>query len=82
MEGLFDTIGVDPLDISSLIFAWKLGAKVPFEFSRTEFVSGCAELGADSIEKLQAVIRKFCSFFVQCFPQHFSHLFLHIKSNS
>ncbi|KAI0556552.1 DCUN1 domain containing protein [Gracilaria domingensis] len=46
----------DILDISTLIFAWKLQAKVPFEFSKKEFVDGCANLRADSWDKLKKVI--------------------------
>eukprot|EP00177_Eucheuma_denticulatum_P000261 GFKZ01000444.1.p1 GENE.GFKZ01000444.1~~GFKZ01000444.1.p1 ORF type:complete len:256 (-),score=37.17 GFKZ01000444.1:738-1505(-) len=56
MQALFDALDVDPLDIISLVFAWKLHATVPFEFSRSEFVSGCTVLKVDSIEKLKAVL--------------------------
>lgn len=59
MQALFDALDVDPLDIISLVFAWKLGAKTPFEFSRSEFVDGCTNLGVDSVEKLKAMLRKF-----------------------
>lgn len=57
MQSLFDALEVDPCDIISLVFAWKLGAKTPFEFSRTEFVNGCVSLETDSVEKLKAVLR-------------------------
>lgn len=56
MQALFNALEVDPLDIISLVFAWKLHATVPFEFSRTEFVNGCTALEVDSIEKLKAVL--------------------------
>lgn len=59
MQALFERLNVDPLDISALIFAWKLQAKVPFEFSRAEFINGCVKLNADSVDKLKKVIRKF-----------------------
>lgn len=61
LQALFDTLEVDPLDIVSLVFAWKLMAKVPFEFSRTEFVNGCIALAVDSLEKLKAVLRMYLS---------------------
>lgn len=73
LQALFDALDVDPCDILSLVFAWKLGAKTPFEFSRTEFVNGCVSLEADSLEKLKAVLRTFSkqlkSRFVICFRQ-------------
>ena len=59
MQALFEALDVDPLDIISLVFAWKLRAKTPFEFSRSEFVDGCVNLGTDSLEKLKAVLRTF-----------------------
>lgn len=58
MQALFEAMGVDPLDIISLVFAWKLSPLVPFEFSRPEFINGCIEMEADSIQKLKAVLRK------------------------
>lgn len=57
MQALFDVLGVDPLNIIALIFAWKLKAKVPFEFKREEFVNGCVTLNCDSLEKLKTVLR-------------------------
>lgn len=56
LQSLFEALDVDPCDIISLVFAWKLGAKTPFEFSRTEFVNGCVNLGVDSVEKLKAIL--------------------------
>lgn len=56
MQALFDVLGVDPLNIIALIFAWKLKAKVPFEFKREEFVNGCVTLNCDSLEKLKTVL--------------------------
>eukprot|EP00178_Gracilaria_changii_P021150 TRINITY_DN62_c0_g1_i4.p2 TRINITY_DN62_c0_g1~~TRINITY_DN62_c0_g1_i4.p2 ORF type:complete len:247 (+),score=56.81 TRINITY_DN62_c0_g1_i4:199-939(+) len=56
IQALFERLQIDILDISTLIFAWKLQAKVPFEFSKKEFVDGCANLRADSWEKLKKVI--------------------------
>lgn len=64
MEKLFEQLNVDPLHITSLIFAWKLNAKVPFEFSESEFINGCIALKADSLDKLRNVIRKWLSLFV------------------
>lgn len=58
MQELFNRLDIDPLHISTLVFAWKLQAKVPFEFSKREFVDGCANLHADSWDKLKTVIRK------------------------
>lgn len=58
MQDLFEVLNIDPLDITALIFAWKLNAKVPFEFTHVEFVNGCIALKADSIEKLKKIIRK------------------------
>lgn len=59
MQDLFDHLDVDPLDITALIFAWKLKAKVPFEFSRDEFMNGCIALKADSMDKLKKAMRTF-----------------------
>lgn len=59
MQSLFDQLNVDPLDITALLFAWKLKAKVPFEFSKDEFMNGCVALKADSLEKLKKTIRTF-----------------------
>lgn len=56
VQSLFDELGIDALDIVSLIFAWKLDAAVACEFTRDEFVRGCMELGADSIRKLKTRI--------------------------
>lgn len=58
IQALFDRLQIDILDIATLIFAWKLRAKVPFEFSKKEFVDGCVSLRADSWDKLKKVIRK------------------------
>lgn len=57
MTAFFDKLQIDPLSITSLVFAWKLKAKVPCEFSRSEFVNGCVALEADSMEKLQRCLR-------------------------
>lgn len=65
MQTLFDRLDLDPLDISTLIFAWKLQAKVPFEFSRAEFVNGCIQMQADSLEKLKKTIRT-CPLTIHC----------------
>lgn len=59
MLSFFIALDVDPLDIVTLIFAWKLKAKVPFEFSRVEFVDGCLALNCDSMDKLRRVIRTY-----------------------
>lgn len=64
MQALFEVLNVDPLDITALLFAWKLNAKVPFEFSQSEFVNGCVVLKADSIEKLKKAIRKSIAHFI------------------
>lgn len=53
IQQLFSDAHIDPLDITSLIFAYKLKAKVPFEFSHTEFVNGLTLLKSDSVEKLR-----------------------------
>lgn len=55
----FKAVNVDPLDIVTLIFAWKIKAKVPCEFSNTEFVEGCLSLNCDTLPKLKRVIRTF-----------------------
>lgn len=60
MQALFEALQVDPLNIIALVFAWKLKAKVPFEFTRTEFVNGCILLNCDSIGKLKTVLRMCC----------------------
>lgn len=65
MQLLFEQLNVDPLDITSLIFAWKLKAKVPFEFSESEFINGCINLKADTLEKLTRIIRKFLYIYSQ-----------------
>lgn len=62
LERFFDAIELDPLDISALIFAWKLNAQTPCEFSRSEFVEGLANLGADSIPKLKRKVRSLESY--------------------
>ncbi len=59
MLEFFKALKVDPLNIVTLIFAWKLKAKVPFEFSRSEFVDGCLALNCDTMEKLKRTIRKY-----------------------
>lgn len=56
MQLLFDALDVDPVDITALIFAWKLNAQVPFEFSHSEFVSGCVALKVDSLDELKNLI--------------------------
>lgn len=53
LEAFFDALDLDPLDVSALIFAWKLGASTPCEFSRAEFVDGLVRLGVDSLAKLK-----------------------------
>jgi DCN1-like protein 1/2 len=53
LERFMEAIELDPLDIKALIFAWKLNARTPCEFSRTEFVDGLIGLGVDSISKLK-----------------------------
>lgn len=53
MMNLFAQIGVNPVSIEPLIFAWKLEATVPCEFTRPEFTEGCLALGADTLEKLR-----------------------------
>lgn len=53
LEAFFEALELDPLDISALIFAWKLNAQTPCEFSRAEFVDGLMRLGVDSISKLK-----------------------------
>eukprot|EP00871_Galdieria_phlegrea_P002922 jgi/Galph1/3630/GphlegSOOS_G2260.1 len=53
LQRLFDDVGVDPSDIVTLIFAWKVGAKNACEFSENEFVQGLSNLQADSLEKLK-----------------------------
>lgn len=50
---LFEALELDPLDISALIFAWKLNAQTPCEFTRHEFVDGLVKLGVDSMPKLK-----------------------------
>ncbi len=57
LESLFAKLDVSPVAIEALIFAWKLDGKVPFEFTRRQFVEGCLALGCDSLEQLKAVIR-------------------------
>lgn len=56
MQLLFDALNVDPVDITALIFAWKLNAQVPFEFSQSEFVNGCVTLKTDSLDKLKNLV--------------------------
>lgn len=53
LEAFFEALELDPLDISALIFAWKLNAQTPCEFSRAEFVDGLVRLGVDSMAKLR-----------------------------
>mmetsp|Transcript_8321 Transcript_8321/g.15061 ORF Transcript_8321/g.15061 Transcript_8321/m.15061 type:complete len:198 (-) Transcript_8321:894-1487(-) len=52
IQQLCDDLNVDPEDLSILIFAWKLGAKVPCEFSKQEWISGLTALGVDSLKAL------------------------------
>lgn len=58
MQALFQQLKVDPLDIATLIFAWKLKGTVPFEFTREQFINGCMDLEVDSIDNLRKVMRK------------------------
>ena len=67
MLALFSELGVDPVSVEPLIFAWKLDAVVPFEFSRSEFTEGCLKLGCDTIAKLKSAMRTCVLFFVS-FP--------------
>lgn len=53
LEAFFEALELNPLDISALIFAWKLNAQTPCEFSRAEFVDGLMRLGVDSMAKLK-----------------------------
>lgn len=57
MLALFTELGVDTVSVEPLIFAWKLEAAVPFEFSRSEFTEGCLQLGCDTIDKLRSAMR-------------------------
>lgn len=56
---LFSELGVDSVTVEALIFAWKLDAAVPFEFTRSEFTQGCVKLGCDSLDKLKREMRTF-----------------------
>mmetsp|Transcript_12091 Transcript_12091/g.24625 ORF Transcript_12091/g.24625 Transcript_12091/m.24625 type:complete len:187 (+) Transcript_12091:406-966(+) len=53
---MFTDMHIDPLDIRGLVFAWKIRAHRPCEFSRKEFVDGLVDLGVDSLPKLSKVI--------------------------
>jgi len=53
VQKLCDDLGLEPEDIKMLAFAWKLDAKVPCEFSRTEWDTGLLAFGADSIDSLR-----------------------------
>lgn len=56
LERLFDALELDPLDVTALIFAWKLRAKTPCEFTRSEFVDGLLRLNVDSLRKLKVAV--------------------------
>jgi DCN1-like protein 1/2 len=56
LEKLMEAIELDPLDVTALIFAWKLNARTPCEFSRCEFIDGLVSLGVDSLSKLKRKI--------------------------
>ncbi|TGZ58647.1 hypothetical protein CRM22_009522 [Opisthorchis felineus] len=47
-------LGIDPASMTTLILAWKFGAKTQGEFTREEFFRGFKELGCDSIDSLRA----------------------------
>ena len=53
----FTALKMDPLDINTLVFAYKLKAREPFEFSRNEFIDGCLAMGCDTMDKLRRTIR-------------------------
>lgn len=56
IQKLFSDIDLNPLDITSLIFAYKLKAKVPFEFSKSEFIEGCYSIKCDTLDKLKKTL--------------------------
>eukprot|EP00271_Cylindrocystis_brebissonii_P005370 TRINITY_DN17384_c0_g1_i2.p2 TRINITY_DN17384_c0_g1~~TRINITY_DN17384_c0_g1_i2.p2 ORF type:complete len:269 (-),score=48.06 TRINITY_DN17384_c0_g1_i2:281-1087(-) len=58
---LCEDLQVDPSDIATLVLSWHLDAATMCEFSRSEFVDGVSSLGADSVEKLRALLPRFRS---------------------
>jgi DCN1-like protein 1/2 len=60
LETFFEALELDPLDVTALIFAWKLKAKTPCEFSRTEFVEGCLAMDVDTLQKLRKKVTSLC----------------------
>ncbi|XP_054714927.1 DCN1-like protein 3 [Uloborus diversus] len=54
IERLCSDLNVQPEDYRVLLLAWKFNAKVMFCFTKEEFVSGCRNLRADSVQDIQA----------------------------
>jgi DCN1-like protein 1/2 len=74
LEAFFEALELDPLDISALIFAWKLNAQTPCEFSRAEFVDGLMRLGVDSMAKLKKKVHTLKSMIVD--PSDFRSFYI------
>lgn len=51
-----DELGLRPDSKQVLIVAWKFRAATQCEFTRDEFINGMADLGADSLEKLNIIL--------------------------
>ncbi|KAA8496162.1 DCN1-like protein 1 [Porphyridium purpureum] len=58
IQNLCDDLGIDPEELSILVFAWSLRCKVPLEFSRQEWCDGLKRLKVDSLESLKAKIKE------------------------
>eukprot|EP00743_Colponemidia_sp_Colp-15_P001431 GILK01001569.1.p1 GENE.GILK01001569.1~~GILK01001569.1.p1 ORF type:complete len:269 (+),score=48.58 GILK01001569.1:61-807(+) len=53
--GMFcEDLGVDPLDVVTLVISWHFKAETMGVFTRKEFLEGMTRLGCDSIDKLKA----------------------------
>jgi len=59
MTRFFQDVGVDPEDVSWLIYAWHLKAKVMGIFTKTEFITGMKKLQLDTIQKVKTALHNF-----------------------
>lgn len=53
---LCEDLQVDPTDVVTLVLSWHLKAATMCEFAHSEFSEGLFSLGADSMEKLRALL--------------------------
>ncbi len=53
VEKFCSDLDLRPDDFRILIFAWKLNAEQMYQFTRSEFVSGCKTMNVDSIPQIQ-----------------------------